>query len=290
MSRILMSRILAVLASGLVLAACSDPGPEPSAAAPWTEGPVIEALGRAYIEVPPNRARFSVTFEARDADSAVASQAAIEAARDATAAIRTVAEDRLRATADLQVNPYYEQLRVQVSEFQEQVIENVHPDHRLGFVARATVTVTMLDVGLADAARGAALAAGPVSAQALYFYLEPTADDQRRVYAAAAEDARQRAEVSAENAGGGLGRLLVLQENAGPCLSYATSTTGYDEYARFDYAAAPVASPPPPPPPMAQPAPDRVGEILAQAEDYELAADPDPQRVEARVCAVYQLR
>jgi uncharacterized protein YggE len=285
-----MPRILIALLSGLALAACSDGAPEPSAAAPWTDGPVIEALGRAYIEVPPNRARFSVTFEARDADSAVASQTAIEAARAATAAIRAAAEDKLRVTADLQVNPYYEQVRIQVGEFQEQIIENVHPDHRLGFVARATVTTTMLDVSLADAARGAALAAGPVSAQALYFYLEPTADDQRRVYAAAAEDARRRAEVSAANAGGRLGKLLVLQENSGPCLSYATTPVGYDEYNRFDYAAAPAPAAPPPPPMAAPAGPGGVDEILAQAEDYELAADPDPQRVQAQVCAVYQLR
>lgn len=285
-----MTRLLVLLAGGVALTACSDPAHEPSAAAPWTEGPVIESLGRAYIEVPPNRARFSVTFEARDAESAVASEGAIEAARAATVAIRAAAEERVRLTADLQVNPYYEQVRIQVGEFQEQIIENVHPDHRLGFVARATVTATMLDVGLADAARGAALAAGPVSAQNLYFYLEPTADNQRRVYAAAAEDARRRAEVSAENAGGRLGRLLVLQENSGPCLSYASTTTGYDEYSRFDYAAAPAPAAPLPPPMAAPGAGEQAEEILARAEDYELAADPDPQRVEARVCAVYQLR
>jgi uncharacterized protein YggE len=285
-----MPRILASAASVLALAACSEPGPEPSASAPWTDGPVIESIGRAFLEVPPNRARFSVTFEARDVDSAEASRLAIEDARAATEAIRTAAEGAIRLTADLRVNPYYEQERIQVSQYQEQIVENVHPDHRLGFVAYATVNAVTLDVALADAARGAALAAGPVSAENMYFYLEPTADDQRRVFAAAAADAQARAELAAAEAGARLGRLLVLQENYGPCLSSPTSTTGSDEYARYDYAAAPA----PPPPPMAAPAglgaSDRAAEILQKAQDYELAADPDPQRVEARVCAIYAAR
>jgi hypothetical protein len=35
---------------------------------------------------------------------------------------------------------------------------------------------------------------------------------------------------------------------------------------------------------------EQAHEILAKAQDYELAADPDPQRVEAYVCAVYRLK
>ncbi|MGD2131402.1 MAG: SIMPL domain-containing protein [Maricaulaceae bacterium] len=284
---------LSVLA--LFVAACSDGDADDLEGPAWTQGPVIEAVGRAYLEVPPNRARFSVTFEAKNADSAAASRAAVEIARAAGEAIRLAAEDQVRITSDLDVRPYYEQERIQIDEFREQIIENVHPDHRLGFVARSTVNVVVLDVAQAGAARGAALAAEPVSANDIYFYLEPTIEHQRMVFAAAADDAHARAEIAAESTGSRLGRLLVLQENSGPCLSYPTSTTGFDDYDRYRGAMAdmPVSAAAPPPPEAtegAQAFRQSVEDIAAAAGEFELAADPDPQRVQAQACAIYAVR
>jgi len=273
------------------LAACSPRDRIDDAAPAWAQGPTIEALGRAFVEVPPNRARFSVTFEDKAVDSADASEAVILQARAASAAIRQVSDGAVRLTANLDVRPYYEQERIKQDEFREQIIENVHPDHRLGFVASVTINVVVLDADKADAARSAALAAAPVSAGSIRFYLEPTVEDQRAAFAAAVHDAHERARAAASAAGARLGQLLVLQEGRGPCLSQPSTNTGRDEYGRNrSYAeAAPMAMA------MEDTATVRgarrtTEEIVAQAGDFELAADPDPSRVEARACAVYRVR
>jgi len=284
-------RILTIGAAAALstLAACSPRDGVDDAAPAWAQGPTIEALGRAFVEVPPNRARFSVTFEEKAVDSADASRVVIEQARAASDAIRQVSDNQVRLTANLDVRPYYEQERIKQDEFREQIIENVHPDHRLGFVARVTINVVVLDADAADAARSAALAASPVASGAIRFYLEPTAEDQRAAFAAAVNDAHERARAAASASGARLGRLLVLQEGRGPCLSQPSTPTGRDEYTR-GYAAAPVAMAMASEDSIAAERPRTSAEIIAQAEDFELAADPDPSRVEARACAVYRVR
>lgn len=288
-----MKRILVTLAAAGLLAACSDRAEAPAKPV-WAQGPVIEAQGRAYVEVPPNRARFSVTFEAKAETSEEASATVVRKARGASSAIRTASNDEVRLTANLSVRPYYDQYERRINEFQTTLTENVHPDHRLGYVASVTVSAEILDPTLTDAARGAALAAGPTSAGSIYFYLEPAAADQRAAHAAAAEDAAARAKIAAAAAGAKLGDLLILQEGSGPCLGSESTAMGradYD-YAKMDgYAAAPA---PPPMAPAAAVMRDTAEEdaqaILANVERYKLPADPDPERVEARVCAVYKVR
>ena len=53
----------------------------------WTVRPVIETLGRASLELPPNRGQFSVQFVETDREAKDAMQAAVERARAAYAAI-----------------------------------------------------------------------------------------------------------------------------------------------------------------------------------------------------------
>ena len=166
----------------------------------WARGPVIEAQGRAFIEVPANRSRFNVTFERSEAESTDATAAVVDVATVATKAIRQAANDQVRITANLIVRPYYQQVERRISkdvgagrtEQSVQLVENVHPDALLGYVASVRIDVTVLAPEHTDAVRGAALAAGPTSAGFIRFSLEPTAENQRAAFSAAIEDAHAR--------------------------------------------------------------------------------------------------
>lgn len=266
-------------AAAAMLTSCS-PGPDQHDERPvWARGPVLEAQGRAYVEMAPNRASFSVNFESKAERSEEASAAVVELANSATEAIRLASDDEVRITSNLSVRPYYRQVKRRTGEHSEQLVENVHPDALLGYVATVTVNVTVLDPAHAAHARGAALAAGPVDSSPMRFYLEPTTESQRAVYAQAVQDAAQRAQTSAEATGATLGDLLLLQEGAGPCLGTPGSPIGYAQDTRQDAFRARAAS-----------APEVSSQALAQAaEQFALAADLQPQRVEARACAVYSV-
>ena len=264
----------------LALTACAPPQDKAD-----ERRPTIEVLGRAFVEQAPNRARFSVEFEEKNEDSAAASAAVVERANRAAEAIRLASDGEVRITSNLDVRPYYRQVTRRLNEFNEQLVENVHPDALLGYVARVSVNVEVLDPEQAAAARGAALAAGPVQSSALGFYLEPTAEGQRAAYEAAVEDARQRAELAAQAGGATLGALQWLQEGQGPCLGTPAAETGYRGGAvAFSRATAEVAAAPLPPRDASP------QQLAAAAEQFALAADLQPQRIEGRACALYTLK
>ena len=157
----------------------------------WARGPVIEAQGRAFIEVPANRSSFNVTFERNEAESTDATAAVVDVATVATQAIRQAANDQVRINANLSVRPYYQQIERSRGD-DVVLVENVHPDALLGYVASVRIIVTVLAPERTDAVRGAALAAGPTAAGAVRFYLEPTVENQRTAFSSALDDAHAR--------------------------------------------------------------------------------------------------
>ena len=250
----------------------------------WARGPVIEAQGRAFIEVPANRSSFNVTFERNEAESTDATAAVVDVVTVATQAIRQAANDQVRINANLSVRPYYQQIESSRGD-NVVLIQNVHPDALLGYVASVRINVTVLAPERTDAVRGAALAAGPTSAGAVRFSLEPTVENQRAAFSAALDDAHARARAAAELSGAQLGKLLLVQEGRGPCVGSPSTRVGRSDA---------IPPPPMPAPPAAAVAGTSGGsavqEIVDAAERYALAADPNPQRVEARVCTVYAVR
>jgi uncharacterized protein YggE len=274
-------RLPALLVLALVATGCVPVGDDGSDAPVWTRGPVIEAQGRAYVEALPNRASFSVSFERRAKTSEEASEAVVSRARDAAEAVRLASEDEVRITSNLSVRPYYSQVTRRFGEHNEQLVENVHPDALLGYVATVSMNVVVLEPERAALARGAALAAGPVNAGNLGFYLEPTADDQRKVFAAAVRDAAARAQLIADETNATLGALQVLREGSEPCLGQPSTPPAFESRARGAMVAAPAAD-------MAESTPAE--RYAKAAEDFALAADLAPQRLEARVCALYSVR
>jgi uncharacterized protein len=255
----------------------------------WTRVPVIEVLGRADMQVMPNRASFNVTYLETDKDSKKAMQLAVERGRLAYDTIKQAAGDKSIVQSSVNVTALYEQYK----DKDGNRIDNERSDKIRAYEARVTLTVTVEDVSKAGTARAGALALGPENSSSLSTYLERTTELNRAAYEAAVKDGALRAKSTAEASGAKLGKLMVVQEGNGPCLGNWSSMAGSD----YDYyRAAPPAPPPPPPSPMAkaQVAGGMIGGkqiVITQADidALSLPSDDKKQGVSSSVCMIYQI-
>lgn len=252
----------------------------------YIDKPVIEAIGRAWIEEPANRASFSVSFveQGRDVDNV--SARAVDRARLAVQALRSKASPAAaRVQSNLSVQALYEQYR----DADGNKRDNEREDKVSSYVARTTLTITMLDLSKLGEARAAVLALKPEEAGAVNFELVPTSELQRKVYQAAVEDGAKRAKASALAAGTVLGPLLAVQEGQGPCLGqwrYDYGRSGESADRAVAYAAAP-------PPAEIVVTAGRIGgkEVQITEQDiarFTLPSDPPISRLDSFVCLVYR--
>ncbi len=181
----------------------------------WTRAPVIEAIGRAELEIAPNQASFYVSFVETDKDAAVATDKAVERAKVAYEAIKRTGGAQVIAETSVEVDPYYEQYRDESGD----LVDNERADKIRGYSADVSIEVEVNgDLSLAGKVRAAALAAGPEDSSSLDISTKVSAEAHRAAYEAAAADADARAKASAAALGTTLGQLLVIQEGNGPCL------------------------------------------------------------------------
>ena len=261
----------------------------------WWDKPVVEGMGRAMLDVAPNRARFDLSFVETDDQSDVSMKKAVARAKIAYDAIKKVAGDKARITTSVNVTAFYKQYKDKEGNVQT----NTRADQVDGYEARVSMSVVLLDTSLAGRARAAALALGPQDAGRVSIYLEQTAEMQRAVLDAAAKDARQRAQLAASAAGGRLGDILVVQEGNNSCMgNWSSSQVArvLGDGSDYRYAPSPAYAPPPPPPPaMAPPvASGQVGSRTITVTEKDLAAldlpsDPNPQQIQADACVIYTL-
>lgn len=259
----------------------------------WWDKPVVEGLGRAMMDVAPNRAQFDLAYVETDEKSDAAMKKAVAKAKIAYDAIRKVAGDKARTTTSINVTAYYEQYRDKEGNLQT----NTREDKVKGYEARVSMSVRLTDPALAGRARAAAMALGPQDAGRISIYLEQTADMQRDILAEAAKDAKLRAESTARAAGARLGDLLVVQEGSNSCMgSWSSGQVArvVNPDSNYRYAPAAMAPPPPPPPPPSPVASGMVGNRQVTISEQDLAAldlpsDSNPQQISADVCVIYTL-
>ena len=179
LKHMLLAATATALAAPAALAQNGDPYVRPY----WWDKPVVEGLGRALVEVAPNRARFDLAFVETDAKSDEAMRKAVARSKIAYDALKKVAGDKSRITTSVTVEAYYKQYRDKDGNMQT----NYRPDQVDGYQARVTMVVVLTDPALAGRARAAALALGPQDVNPISIYLEQTPELQRR----AAELSRQ---------------------------------------------------------------------------------------------------
>ena len=259
----------------------------------WWDKPVVEGLGRAMMDVQPNRARFDLGFVETDAQSDAATRKAVARAKIAYDAIKKVAGDKARVTTSVNVVAFYEQYRDKDGNIQT----NAREDKVKGYEATASMLIVLTDASLAGRARAAALALGPQESGRISIYLEQTAEMQQEIIELAAKDARQRALRTATAAGGKLGDILVIEEGANSCIGNWSSSQVARVVGDGDYRYGPSPAMPPPPPPMPAPPPVASGQVGSRTitiTEKDLAAldlpsDPQPQQIQGSVCVIYTL-
>jgi hypothetical protein len=185
----------------------------------WLDRPVIEALGRAQVTAPADRASFSVTFREVANVSRDAMLAASDRARLAAAAMRSRGGDAVRISSSADIEANYQEYRNREGER----LSSERADQIESYAVSVTLDVEITDVSRASIVRAAAMAVGPEDSSDLDYSLDENSAVRLRAYRAAVQDAAARARVAAEAGGVGLGRLLVLQEGQGPCLGRGQS-------------------------------------------------------------------
>ena len=251
----------------------------------WTRMPVIESIGRANMQVAPNRASFSVTYLETDKQAEDAMKLAVQRGKIAYDAIKKIAGEKAIVQSSVSVDAYYEQYRNKDGT----KVENDRADKVAGYEARVTLNVLVEDVSVAGKARAGALALSPESSTPLSTYLEATTEMNRAAYEAAVKDGAERAKATASAAGSKLGKLLAVQEGEGPCLGRWSTTSGTDDdYYRGSpaYASAP---PPPPPAPVVTGMIGRKQVTISQADidALDLPSDTRKQTISSSVCMIY---
>jgi len=259
----------------------------------WTRSPVIEVLGRANMEVTPNRASFSVTYLETDKDSRKAMQLAVERGRLAYETIKKTAGDSAVIQSSVNVTALYEQYK----DKDGNRIDNERSDKIRAYEARVTLSVIVDEVAKAGAARAGALALSPENSTGLSTYLERTTEMNLASYEAAVKDGAARARATAAASGATLGNLMVVQEGSGPCLGQWSSMAGsdYDYYRSAPAAMAPAPPPPPPRPSSVTVTAARIGGqqvtiTQADIDSLNLPSDDKSQQISSSVCMIYALK
>ncbi len=252
----------------------------------WTRVPVIEVIGRADMQVAPNRASFNVTYLETDKDSKKAMQLAVERGRLAYDTIKKAAGKESVIQSSVNVTALYEQYK----DKDGNRIDNERSDKIRAYEARVILNVMVVDVSKAGSARAGALALGPENSSGLSTYLERTTEMNREAYETAVKDGAARAAATASASGGRLGKLMVVQEGGGPCLGNWSSMAGSD----YDYYRASAPPPPPPPPPPSPVSSGMVGGRLvaitqADLDSLNLPSDDKTQGISSSVCMIYRI-
>ncbi|WP_417477209.1 SIMPL domain-containing protein [Maricaulis sp.] len=296
--------ILACLPALVMMTGCDWQSGGTSPAPVWAREATIEALGRAYIEVLPNRAEFSVTYQGRGLTAAEAGALATARANLAADVINQLSDDEARITSSVRIHPFYRQVTVRVDEFEERLVENEHPDSLLGYIADATVEVRSSDLARIALLRGGAMAVGPAQATPVSFSLEPNVETQQAAFEAAVADATARAGIVARVSDNGLGPLLLLREGGQSCLGQEYGAPGQDtarnQMDGFDVLTVTASRRPRGVSELlaATGVTDEalrdgtvdVGSLVEAAQDFALSSDFSPQRLQSRVCAVFAVR
>ena len=252
----------------------------------WTRMPVIEAIGRAKMQVAPNRASFSVTYLETDKDADDAMKLAVQRGKVAYDAIKKIAGDKAIVQSSVSVEAYYQQYRNKEGD----KVENERADKVAGYEARVTLNVLVEDVSVAGKSRAGALALGPESSTRLNTYLEATTEMNRAAYEAAVADGAARAKATASAAGTQLGKLLVVQEGNGPCLGrWSTSAGTDDDYYSRNRGQEAYAMAEPAPAPVAEGMIGRKAVVITQEDidALDLPSDTRKQSISSSVCMIY---
>lgn len=285
MKKFLLISVLSMLPASLmaqpVLKTIEGPRDEPSYSALkpyWIERPVIEIIGRANMEFDTNRVTMNFAIQEINSDSDVALDKVTKRAKPAIDKVQALIGKNGRIEVNYTKTAIYQQYK----DKEGNKIDNIREDKVENYVAVWNIRIETNDVNLVPRIKAELLAAGnsKMVGQAYYSFV-PTNVQQRQIFAAAVEDAKDRAKIFAEGQGIKL-RLLVAQEGRSECLGNSTG-----------YGYAPAPAPPPPPAPVMAMDNNMVklsgAKTILEANNLIMPASPAKQTLNSSVCMIYAI-
>ena len=284
--------LMLALAAAAAPAAAQTVGvisPSPYGPAPWwMREPIVASLGEVRAEVPANRARFSAEFQAVEHAAPDATKTAAAKVKALVAALRAFDQDKVRVETTFSTQPLYEQYK----DNNGNLLTNSRPDKIERYQTSVRVTLEVRDVALLEKVYATVMAAGPTSAQPVYFNLEPDNATNTEMSRLAVADAAARARQAAEASGARLGAVKLIDPTGRVCQtdvlvagapeSQGAGDEGFNEVvvtgSRRSVAAPMMAAPPPPPPPSGM-----------TAESLEISLQPPLETLTRTACVVYAL-
>ena len=284
--------LMLALAAAAAPAAAQTVGvisPSPYGPAPWwMREPIVASLGEVRAEVPANRARFSAEFQAVEHAAPDATKTAAAKVKALVAALRAFDQDKVRVETTFSTQPLYEQYK----DNNGNLLTNSRPDKIERYQTSVRVTLEVRDVALLEKVYATVMAAGPTSAQPVYFNLEPDNATNTEMSRLAVADAAARARQAAEASGARLGAVKLIDPTGRACQtdvlvagapeSQGAGDEGFNEVvvtgSRRSVAAPMMAAPPPPPPPSGM-----------TAESLEISLQPPLETLTRTACVVYAL-
>lgn len=299
-------RIILAIAALLTVALTANAGPAAAQTPPaelgaryvpapwWMREPVIASIGYVQTEVPSNRASFTATFQVVDKTAPEATKAAADKVRALSETLRAYGADKVRVETTFTMRPIYDQYR----DKDGNLIDNQRADKIEKYEVNAVVVVNIRDTALVERAYATVLAARPTTTQPVRFWLEPDNATKTWLSGEAAKDAKRRAALAVENAGGRLGGVKVIDPTGRACQtdvlagwpSYSGGTAQPTDVA-YDSMPA-VAAPAPPPPPAMSRATGGSQQGLVSEEELQrmqLTLQPPLQKLQETACVVYGL-
>lgn len=264
-----------------VVKTIEGPRDEPSYAALkpyWIDKPVIEIIGRANMEFDTNRVTMNFAIQEINSDSDIALDKVTKRAKPAIDRVQSLIGKNGRIEVNYSKTAIYQQYK----DKEGNKIDNIREDKVENYVAVWNIRVETNDVNLVPRIKAELLAAGnsKMIGQAYYSFV-PTNLQQRQIFAAAIDDAKERAKLIADTQGVKL-KLLVAQEGRSECIGNPSSGYGY----------APAAPPPPPPAPIM--AMDNMVKLtgaktVLEANNLIMPASPAKQTLNSSVCMIYAI-
>lgn len=262
-------------------------GPEPW----WMREPIIASLGEVRAELPANRASFSAEFQAVERAAPDATKAAADKVQALVGALRAFDKDKVQVDTTFSTQPLYEQYK----DKDGNLVTNDRPDKIERYQTSVRVTLEVRDVALLEKVYATVMAAGPTSAEPVFFNLQPDNATNTEMSRLAVADAAARARLAAEASGAHLGAVKLIDPTGRACqtdvlVAGAPRFGGLDGGAVDEVVvtgsrlAAPAEAAPPP---LAVPPQSRGSGMTAQ--NIQVSLQPPLRDLTRTACVVYAL-
>lgn len=228
MKRLILSMAVLLAASPALAQETVSPvsgRPEFDNAPWWMKHNVITQTGWAYLEVPANRARFTVSFLTVGDTAEKAQAKAIEQTRALNQVLSKFGKDAVRVTTSFSMRVLYDQYRDKSGN----LIENERGDKIESYQVTLNINVEVRDMSVLEKAYASVLATNPTDVSDIGFSLLPSNEQNTWLNNEAIKDARTRATSAASASGATIVEIKLIDPTGRACNADILGPTSHSD-------------------------------------------------------------